>query len=86
MIREDVVLAKAGKVPLGEVADKAARLVASHGGPLAVSLDPMGFWMLEPPESAITEEIVGVYCGDQPFTLYRSIAADMRHAWGNRNG
>lgn len=80
-MNDDVILARVGKVPMGEVADKAARLIAGAGRELAVSLDPEGYWLIEPPETAIAEEIVGVYRGDQPFTLCRLIDADMRHVW-----
>ncbi|GAB2620010.1 hypothetical protein [Novilysobacter erysipheiresistens] len=80
----EILIGRHRRKPLGAIDDEAARRIAESGRALAVTLDPDGGWWLEAPETVAEDDMVGVYRGDFAFSLYRDIAADMKHELTSR--
>lgn len=80
----EILIGRHRRKPLGAIADEAARRIAESGRSLALTLYPDGCWWLESPEFAAEDDMVGVYRGAFAFSLYRDIAADMKHELTSR--
>ncbi len=80
----EILIGRHRRKPVGQMADEAARKIAAAGRALALTLDPDGRWWLESPETAAEEDVVGVYRGAHSFSLWKDIAADMKHETTSR--
>ena len=73
------------KLPIGEVADRAARALLGFSAPRALCIDPEGRVTVESPASACECDLVGVY---EPakglLALSRMIIDDLRFEAGRR--
>lgn len=68
------------KAPIGQVADRAARLVLEYASARAVTMDPDGRVWVEPVEHAAEADMVGVYTRSLGILeLNRRIIADLQH-------
>ena len=81
---DEILIGRHRSKPLGAMADEAAQRIAESGSAMALTLDPEGHWCLESPDKAIDDDLVGVYRGALAFSLYRDIAADMKHELTSR--
>lgn len=67
------------RVPIGAIADKAARTIMGYRSDRAVTLDPEGRVFVDTPANAADCDLVGVYRYDGLLELPRMIQADLRH-------
>ena len=61
MTNQEIQCGSIMKLPIGEVADRAARAILTFTGPRAVCLDPAGRVSIEFPGHAAECDLVGVY-------------------------
>lgn len=68
-----------GNTLAGVMAERAAKLIVQAGEPMAISVEPSGAVLVEPAESAMPDDIVGVYSPDDPtFGLPMRIIEDLK--------
>lgn len=67
------------RVPVGAIADKAARFVLAYATPRALALAPDGQVFVEPVHSAAEADVVGVYTASAGLlALSRQLIEDLR--------
>ena len=80
MSNQEIQCGSIAKLPVGEVADRAARAILAFTNPRAVCMDPEGRVSIEYAKHAAECDLVGVYAPSLGLLgLSRMIIEDLKH-------